>query len=197
MSRAPLFEDFGTAEPPTPRGARDDDAFEDEKLQAFENGYQAGWEDAIKAQAQSTQHVSSALAANLQDASFKYHEMRSTMNKAVKDILQQVIQTTLPKAAQASLGARICEVVAAQTRKTLDAKIVVAVAPANVEAVRIALDDTLTEPFDVDGDATLAPDQATIRIGLDETEIDMARVLDEIDSAVAAYFETDDNGDVQ
>ncbi|MEL6619121.1 MAG: hypothetical protein AAFP16_09615 [Pseudomonadota bacterium] len=192
MARAHLFQDFGSIRRDDPGSGASSVEIEEQKLQSFEDGYQAGWDDAVRAQSQSVQHVSSALAANLQDASFQYHEMRAALNKSAQGILQQIVQTTLPKVAQASLGARICEEVTAQVRSALEAKIVIAVAPGSFEAVKATLSETLSDPFDVIADTAMPPDQAVLRIDQSETEIDMARVLSEIDGAVSAFFATDD-----
>ena len=192
MSRAHLFQDFGSIRSDDPGTGESAVEIEEQKLQSFEDGYQAGWDDAVKAQSRTAQHISSALAANLQDASFQYHEMRATLNKSAQGILQQIVQTTLPTVAQASLGARICEEIIGQVRNALEAKIVVAVAPSSVDAVKTVLGDTLSDPFDVVGDAAMPPDQAVLRIDQSEIEIDMARVLAEIDCAVSAFFTTDD-----
>ena len=49
MSIAHLLEDFGETHAHAPI-AMDDVSLEDERLEAFEAGYQAGWDDAVKAQ---------------------------------------------------------------------------------------------------------------------------------------------------
>ncbi|MEL6228081.1 MAG: ABC transporter ATP-binding protein, partial [Pseudomonadota bacterium] len=68
MQSAALYQDFGTElAPAKPNSSVSRDSLEDEKLQAFENGYQAGWDDSIKAQANLDLSISSALAANLHD----------------------------------------------------------------------------------------------------------------------------------
>ena len=190
MQRSQLFEDFGSLQPKSPSVTQSDDALEDAKLEAFEAGYKAGWDDSVKAQAQSTQHVSSALAANLQDASFQYHEMRASLNKTVHEILRQIVQKTLPRIAHASLGTHICDEIIAQVRAGLEAQVVLAVAPSNFTAVQALVERDLPEPVDLVEDPGLGPDQAVIRIGECETEIDMARVMAEIDNAVSAFFAT-------
>ena len=75
MSAAHLFEDFGEEKPKANLGSGlAVEEVADQKLEAFENGFQAGWEDAIAAQSETQSFVSSGLASSLQNASFEYHE---------------------------------------------------------------------------------------------------------------------------
>lgn len=191
MTASHLFEDFGEA----PIQARESsdlgiEEVEDQKLQAFENGYQAGWDDAIRAQSDTGKHVSAGLAASLQDASFEYHEVRNTLKNAVHDIMSGVTKTLLPAIARESLGAHICEQVLAMAHTGLEHTIEVAVAPDSADAVRTVLHAGLEGPFEITTDPLLAPTQAFLRLGRDEREIHLEHMLDEISTTVTAFFET-------
>jgi flagellar assembly protein FliH len=192
MNASRLFEDFGEApkrpKAKTPLGVEE---VEDQKLEAFENGYQAGWEDAIKAQASTGAHVSTDLAARLQDASFEYHEVRNTLNGAVNDIMTELVKTLLPKIAQESLGAHVREQVAAMARSGLERTIEIVVAPESEDAVRSVLDAEVGPPFELVADEHLAPAQVILRLGPDEREINLVRIVDEIGTMVTAFFETE------
>mmetsp|Transcript_22361 Transcript_22361/g.35780 ORF Transcript_22361/g.35780 Transcript_22361/m.35780 type:complete len:201 (-) Transcript_22361:1361-1963(-) len=164
---------------------------EDQKLQAFENGYQAGWEDAVKAQTDTGGHISAALAASLQDASFEYHEVRSSLTGAVQTILAEVLNSVLPKIAQDSLGAHIREQVVVMCQGALDKSIEISVAPQSESAVQSLLADDLGQPFVLTTDPLLTPAQAVLRLGADEREIDLGRLVDGINASVSTFFETE------
>ena len=69
MIAADLYQDFGTDSGAGAQAAPStSDEFEEAKLQAFENGYQAGWDDLTKAQSNLELTISSTLATNLQEA---------------------------------------------------------------------------------------------------------------------------------
>lgn len=191
MIASHLFEDFGDApkqvDDGTPLGAEE---VEDQKLQAFENGYQAGWDDAIKAQTDTGTQISAGLAASLQDASFEYHEVRSTLNTAVQEIMSGVMKTLLPKLAQASLGAHICEQVMAMTHSGLERTIEIAVAPDAEAVVKSRLSEGIEGPFEIVVDRHLAPTQVLLRLGSDEREINLEHMLNEISTTITNYFET-------
>lgn len=191
MSLAHLFQDFGTLKPAkAEKHSMTAEEIEDLKLQSFEGGFQAGWEDAVKAQAETQSHVSAGLAASLQSASFEYHELRATLNASVQNIMIHIVDTILPKAAQASLGAHIRDFVTSASQDALDCPIEIVVAPECEEAVRRVLSSELQEPFELAGDPGMSESQATIRLGNKESEIDLDKTVAEIAQAVATFFET-------
>ncbi|WP_299372737.1 hypothetical protein [uncultured Tateyamaria sp.] len=191
MCAEKLFQDFGAAKPvKTDRLVKSAEELEDLKLEAFENGYQAGWDDAVKAQASTLTHVSSGLATSLQEASFDYHEMRSSLNGSVQTILNRVVSVLLPQMARASLGAHICEQITAASRSALDRPIEVVVAPEAEAAVTGLLGEQLKDPFELSLDPLLAPSQVLLRLGDKETEINLDKMIAEIAAAIEAYFHT-------
>ncbi|WP_299684860.1 hypothetical protein [uncultured Tateyamaria sp.] len=190
MNVASLYQDFGTEiSMDGPVSNVSTDKFEDEKLQAFENGYQAGWDDSTKAQTTLELTISSALAANLQDASFQYHELRSQLTRTVRDIMQGVVDTVLPDMARQSLGAHIVQLIEARTRDALVHTIQLRVPEASLDHVERILPESPIS-YELVADATLAPDQASLQLDDTEHVIDLGRVVADVGAAVAEYFET-------
>lgn len=191
MGGAHLFEDFGSAMAhPSDVPALGEEKVEDEKLASFESGYQAGWEDAIKAQTETHAHVSSALAENLQEASFDYHEMRSVLKKTVQEIMALVVEKLLPEMARDSLGVHIQEQISASVRTGLERSIEITVSPDSLDVVQAVLADGLAEPFEIMADPLLAPEQAVLKLGPQEQQIDLDRVVSEIEEAISAFFQS-------
>ena len=191
MSASHLFQDFGTSKaqkPSTPGLAVEE--VEEQKLDAFEKGYQAGWEDAVKAQNDTLTHVSSGLAASLQAASFEYHELRASLSSSVQSIMSQVVETILPTIAHASLGAHIREQIAAVSKDALDRPIEIAVSAESEDAVLAALSEGVPEPFELVIDPLMSSTQVILRVGPNETEINLDRVVADIGAAITTYFET-------
>lgn len=190
MASSHLFQDFGTMKPAKiGKQSMTAEEMEDLKLQAFESGYQAGWDDAVKAQSDSVTYVSSELGASLQSASFEYHELRATMNASVQSIMAEVVMTILPMVAQASLGAHIREIIASAVRDSLDRTVHVAVAPSSEDAVRAALKSDLPKPFELVCDPMMSPNQIILQLGETETEVNLDKTVADIATAVTNYFE--------
>lgn len=191
MTSSPFFQNFGTMKTATvgkrPMSIED---IEDLKLQAFESGYQAGWDDAVRAQSETMAHVSSEFAASLQSASFEYHELRATMNASVQSIMAEVVGAILPTIAHASLGAHIQEYIGSVARDALDRPIEVTIAPEQEDAVRSTLKEDLADPFKLTFDPALPANQALLRLGQAEAEINLGKTVADISAAVTAFFET-------
>ncbi|WP_299774329.1 hypothetical protein [uncultured Tateyamaria sp.] len=194
MTASHLFQDFGDIQ--SSQHSRQDipiEDIEDQKLEAFEKGYQAGWEDAVAAQTETRSFVSSGLANSLQNASFEYHELRATLNASVEAIMGSVVGIVLPQIAHASLGAHVRDEVSALARKSLDRNIEIAVAPETEPAVRAALQEDLPTPFVLTTDKLLAPTQVILRLDRSEAELHLDRAIADISAAVASFFENNPN----
>jgi len=187
-----LFEDFGDiTKPKSKPPSFKVEEVEDQKLESFEKGYQAGWDDAVKAQAEAKTHVSSELATSLQDASFEFHEVRSVLSTAVRDIMDEVLKTIMPTIAQASLGAHIREQVMSMTRDALDRSIDIVISPDAEDVVQTLIDRDVEQPFRFVTDPLLSPTQVLLRVGAEEREINLHETLDEVSKTVQSYFETE------
>lgn len=192
MTATHLFQNFGFVQPTPPSSHKVDlEEIEDGKLDAFENGYQAGWEDAVAAQSETMSHVSSGFANSLQNASFEYHELRATLNSTVETIVNGLTSSILPQIAQESLGAHIREQIISLSRGALDREIEIIVAPENEMAVQNILSDNPPRPFVLVTDELLAPTQALLKLNEKEIEIQMERAMTEVLQAVSAFFSSD------
>lgn len=191
MKTSHLFEDFGgssnTTDETSELGVEE---VEDQKLQAFENGYQAGWDDAIQAQSDNGKHVSAGLAASLQEAKLEYEEVRSSLDGSLQEIMSGVVKTLLPAIARDSLGTHICEQVQVMSKTEMNRKIEVAVAPEAEDVVRSVLSESAAATCEIITDSLLAPTQAFLRLGKDEREINLDHVVTEIAQSVSAFFAT-------
>ena len=106
MSRFINLEEFETADPARPPAlSRITPEDLDAQVSAsYEQGYSAGFEDAVRQEDEARQHISAELARNLQDLSFTFHEARSHVLRGLEPLLTQLTQAFLPEFAAAALG---------------------------------------------------------------------------------------------
>lgn len=188
MSISHLLEDFDAAQ-----GGREvtltDVSLEEERLAAFETGYQAGWDDAVKAQTEDARRITADLAQNLQDLSFTFEEAQAAVMQALRPLLTQMTSAVLPRLAQESLGPRLAGMLDDLVRDQGRCSIEITASPADMPrlsgllASGPALGATLTE------DDTLGPGQVSLRFGEAEHEIDLGAVLEGIDAAIRSFFD--------
>ncbi|MEP2095997.1 MAG: ABC transporter ATP-binding protein [Paracoccaceae bacterium] len=161
---------------------------ENQKLDSFEKGYQAGWDDAVNAQVATKTRISSDLAKNLQEVSFSYHEARSTLTKSLEPLFSDVVATLLPEVARHSLGPHLVAQLTDMVRVQTDQVIEITVSPVNLETIETLIENELESPFVMVPDPNLSEGQVFLRIGVEEREIDLDHVIETVGAAFNNFF---------
>ncbi|GAA4227697.1 ABC transporter ATP-binding protein [Sagittula sp. NFXS13] len=188
-----LLEDFGTGSSVTlpslnqPEASISESELEGQKLEAFEKGYRAGWDDAVKAHSDDRTHITSALGQHLQDLSFTYQEAYSQMMNAVSPLLTEMVGALLPEMARATLGHHIAEQLEKLSNEIGGASVEIAVAPGKLEAVGSVLDADFGFPIQLVEDDTLSEEQADIRFSQQERQIDLGDLIASVSEAVQGF----------
>lgn len=189
MSVSHRYRNFGGGKPSTkaPEGAANE-ALEDEKLQAFEAGYQAGWDDALKAKNDEKDKLRDELSQQLLDMSFTYQEALSKMTASMKPAIQQIIDKLLPELVQQSLAAHVAEQVENLINDHAPQKVEITVASENVAIVQDMIGDVLPEAFEIVGDDVVTKGQAFVRVDANEREVDLDTTIEKVSEALKAFF---------
>ncbi len=188
-----LLEDFGCAVPEVNAASILDASsvseaeLEGQKLESFEKGYRAGWDDAIAAQADDRTRISSALGQHLQDLSFTYHEAYGQVLASLTPLLSELVETFLPQVARATIGMHIAEHLEKLTADIANCEVEIAVSPDNMEAVAPHLEGSFGFPIKLVTDDTLANEQADIRFGDQERQIDLGDLAKSVNEAVQGF----------
>lgn len=189
MSMSHRYRNFGGAPSKTTKSdSSDAEAVEDQKLQAFEAGFQAGWDDALKAQTDAKKKLSDELSENLQAISFSHREAVAKVSSSMQPIVQEIVEKLLPEIVRAGLSAHIMEQIKDMLDDQLDQSIEVVVAPSNVSTVSALLRDNLKDVFAVTGDGDIGEGQAFVRIGQSERQVDLDGVVSGVSDAMKAFF---------
>ena len=188
MSISHLLEDFGSLAQGTPVSLTDV-SLEEQKLEAFEKGYQAGWDDSTKSGSDDSRRISADFEQNLQDLSFTYQEAHVASLNALKPLLDQIVSTVLPAMVQKTLGSQISELLHDLAKKHGSQPIEIVVAPANSATISDLLNQNTQHDITFVEEPSLADGQVYIRFGSQEREINLNEVLTSIDQAVVGFFE--------
>lgn len=183
-----LLEDFGAAAGATL--SMTDVKLEEQKLESFETGYTAGWEDAAKAQADDATRISADFARNLQELSFTYQEAHAQVLDALTPLLEGMVETVLPDLARRTLAPRLVDMVQEKARTLAGStRFEIVVAPVCRAALEPLLEGVVSPPVSLREEPSLGEGQAYIAAGDTETEIDLDEVLAGIGEAVAGFLE--------
>lgn len=164
-------------------------AMEEARLAAYEQGYTAGWDDAVAAQSDDQTRLRSDLARNLQSLAFTYHEARNHILRAVEPLFSTVLARLLPDLARQALAPRIVEALAPLAELTSETPVQLVLNPAARPAVEAALAGASALPVEIVEEDTLGEGQAYLRLGAQETRLDLDRAVDEITAAVRGFFD--------
>lgn len=191
MSNILQLEDFNlTPSRPSAAGGVDGVALEEVKLEAFERGFKAGWDDAVAAQGDATSKLSADLSSNLQDLSFSVHEARADLIKSLKPLMAEIVSKVLPKVAQDTLAGRINDLILDQVQNALPESIELTVAPDDEETVTELLSGGTSHQVTVRAETSLCAGQAFLKVGEREQEINLEDTLQQIGEAIEAFFRT-------
>jgi flagellar assembly protein FliH len=191
MSVSHLYENFSDlAASPMKVAEQAEDALEDVKLNAFEGGYQAGWDDAVKAQDGTDSKLTEEFLQNMQDLSFTYHEAFSKLSVGMKPLMSAIVTKLLPQIAAQSLGPQIMAQLDVLMKDQSNALLEIAVSPEKQAIVEALLKEQTAIPFTVAVEPALSGGQVYLRAGQSEREINLDAVLEGISTAIEAFFHT-------
>lgn len=167
----------------------DTSLLEEAKLASYDQGYSAGWEDAIAAQDGDQSRVRAELARNLQALSFTYQEARSHILRALEPLLEGMVEKLLPSLARETLGSIVLDALMPMAEGLADAPVTLVLNPAVRAAVEPLIADATGLPLIVEEEPSLGEGQVYLRFGTSETLVDLDRATSEIATAVRGFFD--------
>ncbi len=188
MSIAHLLEDFTLHSGGGALHLLDQEALEDQRLTAFEDGYGAGWEDAVQAQEKSRGQVSMELGKSLEDMYFTYHEAIARMSLSLEPMFQSLIQVVLPEMMERSFALRVTEQLCDMAREHMNQPMQIMVPEGRSEDVEALLPQDLSSKPRVVEDPALDQGQARLQVGTAAREVDCDAVLASIAQVFEAYL---------
>lgn len=190
MSIAHLLDDFSSFARDR-SAAMTDVELEEARLESFERGYQAGWDDSIKSQAEESRRITADLAQNLQDLHFTYDEAYGAVMSALRPLFEQITTAVLPRLSAATLGPRLIDILHELARTHGRQPIQIVGAPADMAALEAVVAEVGDASVALAEDDLLASGQVQLRFGAAEHLIDMQEVLRGIEDAISAVFDED------
>ncbi len=188
MSIAHLLEDFAAQTSGVAVHLLDDEALEEQRLAAFENGYGAGWDDAVQAQEQRRDQLGADLSAALSDLSFTYHEALTRMTLSLQPMFQSLVQIVLPETVERGFAARLAEQLNEMALEQVRQPMHLMVPAGTADQIEAHLPPDLTPAPKIVEDPSLQPGQARLQVGTARREVDCTALLAAIAGAFDAYL---------
>jgi flagellar assembly protein FliH len=164
--------------------------FEDARLAAFEQGYRAGWDDAMGSEAEEGAALRAAIAARLEAIAAGVAQVRGEILAALRPLIEAIVASLLPGVARLALPGQIADALVPFAELATDTAIELVVNPAAAAAAEAALVAAACPlPIQIREDAALGDGQAVIRLASAETLVDLDTVIARVSRLVADYFD--------
>lgn len=164
-------------------------SLEEHRLEAFEQGYKAGWDDAAAAQSDDQARVTADFARNLQDLSFTYHQARGQILNSLEPLLKEMVSKVLPKLAYENLPQTIVDEVLSVAQTQTEAGVQIVISPSNRPALEKLLDSQDSLGITILEEPSMADGLAYLRFSETEKQIDLDSILINFTQSVEGYFE--------
>jgi len=163
-------------------------AMEDAKIASFEQGYTAGWDDAVAAQEIDQTRIRADLARTLQTLSFSFQEARAHVLQAIRPLILEITNRLLPEMAREALAPIVLETLMPMADTMADAPLTLVLNPSVRAQVEQLLEQATGLPMVIEEEPSLSEGQVYIRFGTAETKVDLSQATADITNAVRAFF---------
>lgn len=188
MARTLLLEDFAPSPQTVLASARSEGLAEEQRLSAFEQGYQAGWDDAIAASDEDQSRITADLASQLRDLSFGFHEARTHVLSGVEELITSIARSLVPRIGAQVLPVLVAEHLAQLVHGATDAPVKLRVSPANRAAIEAALPPDPGFPLMIEDTEDCAAGQVGFVMGRSESELNLEDCFARIEEEIAKFF---------
>lgn len=163
-------------------------AVEEAKVAGFEQGYTAGWDDAVAAQQSDQTRIRADLARNLQSLAFTFQDARAHVLSSVRPLLLEMTNRLLPEIARVALAPTVLEALMPLAEEMADAPLTLVLNPAVRGQVESLVAEARGLPVIIEEEPSLPEGQVYIRFGTAEASVDLSQVTADIAAAVRAFF---------
>ncbi len=165
-------------------------ALEEERLSAFEQGYQAGWDDSLQAAGGTEKKALEDMASTLSALSLSKTEIYAELLVSLRPLISDLVDSVLPVILKDSLGVQIKSLIQAHLEANESRDIVISLAKGQSDILN-ALTPYLSDlPCRFVEEGGFAPTQIRIGFGTDEEqEIDTQKLIAEIKTYIDRFFE--------
>lgn len=156
------------------------------RSEAYGQGYQAGWDDAINSRSEEEAAVEADLARHFQEMSFSFHEARAHLVQSIEPLLEEILQVFLPDVVRATMGERILQTLEPLIAEASSTPVEIRVAPGQKDSIESRLSGAPLSSFSIAEEETLSDGQAFLRLGKAERKVDLTEAMNDVRASLHA-----------
>lgn len=165
------------------------DELEAQVKAAYEQGYAAGWDDAIQEEAASNERIGTEFSRNLRDLGFTFHEARNNVLLAMEQFLEELAKSLMPELVRENLGPFLVQEVMAIASDVADCTFEILIPEGTLPLVEQFLQPQSTLGIALREEPSLAAGQALIKAAHRERVIDFDGLIADYSNSLAALFD--------
>ena len=189
MTSTVLLEDFGTG---TAGPALDEDSpsapSETDRLAIYDEGYQAGWEDAQTAARDDRTRIDAEFARNLQDLSFSFHEAKVQVAQSMTPLVEALVASLFPRLKQTALADQVLAVLEPLQLEMPGPSLALRCSEEDADVLETLLGSAKSLPMKLSPEPSLMPGQVDFIFGQEKHEINVAQLGSQIEDLVKAHL---------
>jgi flagellar biosynthesis/type III secretory pathway protein FliH len=185
MSAISFFEDCSLGQSPITKTTNG----QSDPLEGYETGYQAGWDDAVKAHQNAQSHLTSTLTQNLEQVEFTLVEAQTQLLTKIRPVLKEIFNTLLPCLNQESLRSLVSHEIESliKTHAATDISIVVSEHDEATVAALLNSTKALSE-IPLSAKETLSEGQAYVTCATVQRKIDVHQTITEVQNTIDGFL---------
>ncbi|WP_424990469.1 hypothetical protein [Fluviibacterium sp. S390] len=157
-------------------------------MEAFENGYKSGWDDARKALDADKLSFCSTVQDAIKASTTTYESACQDLLREIEPLLCGLARKTLPEVAQAHFPEIVLDLIRANLSETGDAQLEIQACESTRAEVSALLPPDLAEAVQITTDASLAEGQVITTLHGASRLTDVSRMLGEIETRIESFF---------
>ena len=182
------LEVFETADAPEGPALLMPEEIEDIRLNAYERGYLAGWDDGGQQVQTDDATRREAIERQAEQLNFTYHEARGHVLKALKPVLEAMLGCVLPTLARSSIVPLAIEHLTPLAHAAAEAPLTLRIPSGSRDAYLAAFEGLVLPPLDLVETEALAEGQAVFVLGEAETRVDLTHAAEEMRRAIDRFY---------
>jgi len=168
---------------------------EEIRLNAYERGYGAGWDDGGQQDEAEDAAHRTEIRRQVEQLSFGYHEARAHVLNALKPLLAAAFETVLPEMSRASIVPLVIEQLLPLAHSAAEAPLVLTVPTGTRTRFEAAFDGLVLPPLTLAESAELVDGQAVISDGESQSHVDLTQATNSALKALERFYQFQEDKD--
>ena len=162
---------------------------EDIRLNAYEHGYGAGWDDGGQQGESEDAAHRAEIRRQVEQISFGYHEARAHVLNALNPLLTAVFDIVLPEVSRAAIVPLVIDQLLPLAHGAAEEPLVLTVPQGMRARFEAAFEGLVLPPLTLNESAELADAQAVISQGESQSHVDLTQATDSARMALERFYQ--------